>query len=186
MNDNSIFRLKIQYKGENEENGNIEKIKLEILVQCVNYTDAETVMCKIAEQYQMDKYEPYTYDIVKTKFSAGDIYGGAVLSADDANKSLTCGLLQHFFENESDGLYAVETVVFETIDGKEKSRKETCYIPATDVADAMGAATAILRHRGESPDDFIIPSAKLDNATYIYLRPKTSEEIFNQANDIFN
>lgn len=184
MNDNSIFRLKIQYKGENQETKEIEKVKLEILVQCVNYTDAETVMNKIAEQYQMNKFETCVYDIIKTKFTANDIYGGETLSADDNNR-LTCGLLQHFFEDESDGLYAVNTIIYGNKDEGEKDFKQTYYIPATNVANAMEAAEAILRYRGNHPDDFFIPSAKLDNATYIYLRPATSEEIFKQANKFF-
>lgn len=184
MNENSIFRLKVQYKTDNQETGEVEKIKLEILTQCVNYTDAEAVMNKVIEQYNMNKYEPCVYDIIKTKFEAGDIYGCKAMTADDDAK-LTCGLLQHFFEDESDGLYAVETIVFGNKDNKEKDLKRTFYISASHVANAMGLATAILQYEGQNMDDCLIPSAKLDNAAYAYLRPKTSENIYKLAANIF-
>lgn len=184
MNENSIFRLKVQYKMDNQETGEVEKMKLEILTQCVNYTDAEAVMNKIIEQYNMNKFETCVYDIVKTKFEAGDIYGCEAMAADDS-EILTCGLLQHFFENESDGLYAVENIVFGNKDNKEKDLKRTFYIPATNVANAMSLATKILRYEGYDMNDCLIPSAKLDNATYVYLRPKTSENIYKSAIDIF-
>lgn len=184
MNENSIFRLKVQYKAENQETGEVEKIKQEILTQCVNYTDAEAVMNKVIEQYQMNKFEPCTYDIVKTKFSANDIYGCKPLSADD-NKNLTCGLLQHFFEDESDGLYAVDNVVFGNKEDKEKDLKRTFFIPAKDTADATSAAIAILQYEGRDMNDCLISSVKLDYAEYVYLRPKTSEEIFKLATNIF-
>lgn len=184
MNDNSIFRLKVQYKAENQETGEVEKIKLEILAQCVNYTDAEAVMNKVIEQYQMNKFEPCIYDIVKTKFEANDIYGCEPMSADD-NTNLTCGLLQHFFEDESDGLYAVDNVVFGNKEDKEKDLKRTFFIPAKDTADATSAAVAILNYEGRDMNDCLISSVKLDHAEYIYLRPKTSESIYKLAKNIF-
>lgn len=184
MNDNTIFRLKVQYKADNQKTGKVEKIKLEILAQCVNYTDAEAVMNKVIEQYNMNKFEPCVYDIVKTKFEADSIYGCKAMSADDS-KNLTCGLLQHFFDNESDGLYAVETIVFGNKEDKEKDLKRTFYIPAIDVANAMSLATLILKYEGRDMNDCLIPSAKLDNATYVYLRPKTSESMYKLATNIF-
>ncbi len=183
MKENTIFRLKVQYKSENPETGDLEKTKLEILAQCVNYTDAETLMNKIIEQYDMNKFETCSYEIIKTKFVAGDIYGRTPLIADD-NDQLTCGLLQHFFHNDVDGLYAVETIVFGNKDEKEKDLKRTMYIPAQNVADAMSVANTILIHEGHNLDDCIIPSAKLDNAVYIYLLPKTSESIYQYMTNV--
>lgn len=184
MDSNSIFRLKVQYQAVNQETGDVEKTKLEILTQCVNYTDAEAVMNKIAEEYQMNKFEPCVYGIVKAKFSTDSIYGGETFIAED-NGALTLGLIQHSFEEEADGLYAVETIVFGNKENKEKDLKQTFYIPAKDVAHAMKAATEILTFNGHNLADCIIPSAKLDNASYVYLRPTTSERIFNQAIKIF-
>lgn len=184
MNENSIFRLKAQYKAESCETGEVEKIKIEILAQCANYTDAEAVMNKVAEQYQMNKFEPCTYDIVRTKFEANSIYGCEAMSADDG-KNLTCGLLQHFFKSESDGLYAVENIVFGNKEGKEKDLRRTFFIPAKDTADATSAAIAILQYDGYNIDDCLVSSVKLDYAEYVYLRPKTSEAIYKFATNIF-
>ena len=183
MEENTIFRLKVQYKSENPETGDLEKTKLEILTQCVNYTDAETLMHKVIEQYQMNKFESCTYEIIKTKILSGDIYGRKPLAADD-NDQLTCGLLQHFFNNEADGLYAVKTIVFGNKEDKEKDLKQTLYVPAQNVADAMKVATSILLYQGHNLNDCLIPSATLDNAVYVYLHPKTSESIFKYMNNV--
>lgn len=183
MNENSIFRLKIQYKTENQVSGDIEKVKLEIFAQCVNYTDAESVVYGLIDQYDLNKYEPCVYDIMRTKFEAGAIYGRSPLCPDEG--SSICGLVQHYFAEESEGLYAVETIVFGDKEAKEKDLKRTFYIPATNVADAMEAAGQILNYEGHSLKDCLIPSAKLDNAAYVYLRRKTSSIAYELANVIF-
>jgi hypothetical protein len=181
MNELSMFRLKVQYKSENQATGEIEKVKTEFLAQCVNYTDAENLMNKIIELDNMDKFEPCVYDIAKAKFEASDIYGTNIMKADD---KLVCGLIEHFFENDSEGLYAVETIVFGDKEAKEKDLKQTYYIPAANVADAMAAARKILIYHGHNIDDCLIPSTKLDKATLVFLRPTTSESIYKQATDI--
>lgn len=183
MSNNSMFRLKVQYKAVNQATGKDEKNKLEILIQAENYTEAEAVLNKIAKQYQFDKLEPYTYDIIRAKLLANDIYDYHGMVTDSENK-LTCGLIQHFFE-QSYGLYAVDTVVYGDKEADEKDLKETYYIPALDVSDAMNAAMAILKYYNHDYSECHVPSAKLDNAKYIYLQPYTSEAIFKQANDIF-
>lgn len=183
MKENLIFRLKAQYKAENPETGDLEKAKLEILAQCTDYTEAEKLMAKIIEQYNLNKFDPCVYEIIKMKFEAGDIYGCAPLVSEDAGK-LTCGLLQHFFNNETDGLYAVKTIVFGDKEEKEKDLKRTFYIPAQNVAAAMSVATSILLHEKRNLNDCLIPSATLDNAVYVYLRPKTSESIYKYMTEV--
>ena len=93
MNELSMFRLKVQYKSENQTTGEIKKTKAEFLAQCVNYTDAEKLMSRIIETESMNKFEPCTYDIIKAKFEASDIYGTKIMQADS---NLTCGLIEHF------------------------------------------------------------------------------------------
>lgn len=183
MNELSMFRLKVQYKSENPATGEIEKTKNEILAQCVNYTDAEKLMLKIIETDYMDKFEPCSYDITKAKFEASDIYGNPNVMLTD--KKLLCGLVEHFFENENDGLYAVETVVFGDKEAKEKDLKQTYYIPTCNVAEAMTAARKILANDGHNIGDCLIPSAKLDKATRVFLRTSTTEYINRQATEIF-
>lgn len=178
MNELSMFRLKMQYKSEVPETGELEKTKLEVLAQCVNYTDAESLTYRIIKQFNMDKFEPCLYDIVKMKLEATDIYGFGEMSVDMSE--LVCGLYQHYFANEDDGLYAVETIVFGDKELKEKDYKHTYYVPAANVADAMNATRKILSH-SYSLDDCFIPSAKLDKADYIYLRPSTSREIYDNV-----
>lgn len=182
MNELSMFRLKVQYKSENQATGEIVKTKTEFLAQCVNYTDAETLMNKIIETENMDKFEPCVYDIAKAKFEASDIYGTKIMQTDN---NLTCGLIEHFFENDSEGLYAVETVVFGDKEAKEKDLKQTIYIPAANVADAMAAARKILIYSGHNINDCLIPSTKLDNASLVFLRPATTEYINKQSTEIF-
>ena len=182
MNELSMFRLKVQYKSENQSTGEIEKVKAEFLAQCVNYTDAESLMNKIIETESMNKFEPCVYDIAKAKFEASDIYGTKIMKTDN---NLTCGLIEHYFENDSEGLYAVETIVFGDKEAKEKDLKQTFYIPSSNVADAMSAAREILFHNGHQISDCLIPSTKLDNASLIFLRPATSERIYKQTSEIF-
>ncbi len=178
MNELSLFRLKLQYKSENQETGELEKAKTEILVQCVNYTDAEKLVCEIIKLYNMSKFEPCVYDIVKTKFEAVDVYGSKIMEKEE---DLTCGLIQHYFTTDDDGLYAVEAIVFGDKEAKEKDLKFTFFIPSTNVADAMNKAKKILEGQGFALDNCLIPSAKLDKAEYVYLRPETSKEIYEHA-----
>lgn len=70
-------------------------------------------------------------------------------------------------------------------EAKEKDLKQTYYIPAANVADAMAAARKILIYHGHNIDDCLIPSTKLDKATSVFLRPTTSENIYKQATNIF-
>lgn len=179
MNTTSLmFRLKLQYKSENQTTGEIEKTKTEILVQCGCYTNAEEVAYSIMEQYHMDKFEPCTYDIIKTKIEPTDIYGNETMKVDYSYD--IDSLYQHYFANEEDGLYEVETIVFGDKEAKEKDHKHTFYIPAVNVADAMNKARTILQNMGYNLNDCLIPSAKLDKAEWIYLKPTTSEQIYNQ------
>ncbi len=173
-----MFRLKLQYKSENQETGEIEKTKTEVLTQCVCYADAEEVAYKLMEQYHMDKFEPCVYDIIKTKIEATDIYGNASMQIDTSYT--ISSLYQHYFDNEDCGLYEVETIVYGDKEAKEKDLKRTLYIPANDVSDAMNKAQSILQKEGFDLNNCLIPSAKLDKAKWIYLRPTTSDKIYNQ------
>lgn len=179
MNATSLmFRLKLQYKSENQSTGEIEKTKTEILTECVNYTNAEEVAYSIIEQYHMDKFEPCVYDIVKTKIETTDIYGNESMKIDYSYD--IDSLHQHYFDNEENGLYEVETIVFGDKEIKEKDHKHTFYIPAANVADAMNKARTILQNMGCELGNCLIPSAKLDKAEWIYLKPTTSEQIYNR------
>lgn len=175
MNEFSMFRLKVQHKSENQTTGELEKTRTEILAQCVNYTDAENLVLKIIEQYNMDKFEPCVYDISKAKFEATNILGYDNMKPDTTK---TCGLIQHYFESNDDGLYEVETIIFGDKTLKEKDTKITYYIPSSNIADAMNKARQTLRNNGYSLDSSLIQSAKLDKAEWVYLRPATSKSLY--------
>lgn len=179
MNELSMFRLKLQYKSENQTTGELEKAKTEILAQCVNYTDAESLVYEIIKQYHMDKFEPCVYDIAKAKMETTDIFGTDIMAVDTSY--MTNGLYQHYFVKTDDGLYEVETIVFGDKETKEKDLKRTYYIPAIDVADAMNKARGILYDEGNDLTNCLIPSAKLDKAEWVYLRPATSKEIYERT-----
>lgn len=182
MATNSLFRLKVQYKRTNQTTGEIEKVKAEILAQCLNYTEAEALMIRIGDWEEFDKFEPYAYEIAKVKFTTDDLFGGEPMCKMGAEKKMN-GLIEHYFANDSEGIYAVNTIVPGCKEKKTKDKKTTYYIPAKDVAQAMRRAQAILQRRGEM--DGIVPSAKLDNATSIYLDSQTSEAIYRYATQIF-
>lgn len=175
----SMFRLKLQYKSENETTGELEKTKTEILAQCENYTDAEALVYKLIKQYNMDKFEDCVYDITKAKIEATNIYGTDVMTAE--NTCAVNGLYQHYFASADDGLYEVEAIVFGDKQMKEKDTKIIYYISAANVANAMNMARAILRNQGCDLANCLIPSAKLDKAEWIYLCSSTSNEIYNHT-----
>lgn len=184
MNTKSMFRLKIQYKSESQETGEIKKTKIEILAQCANYTDAERLVNKLIEHYGMDKFEPCSYDITQCKFEVNAIYGNNILK--EESKNLYCNLSCHYFEEKNDGLYAVDVVIFGDKSRKEKDVKDTYYIPASSVAEAMVCAQKILIYNCNYLDNCLIQNVKLDNAEYIYLASSTSERIYKEGNVIFS
>lgn len=182
MNEYSLFRLKFQYNAEDNETKSINKLKLEVLAQCVNYTDAEAVASDLIRMFDMNKFETCVYEIVKAKFQATDILGTPILKVD--NTSLSNALTQHYFENEFEGLWAVEYVVYGDKAAKEKDVKGTLYIPATDMASAMGMARKVIEHNMLDLSSAQVSCAKIDNVEYIYLRQDTSSHIYERSQNI--
>lgn len=180
-----MFRLKLTYQAENQETGDVEKIKTEVLVQCVNYTDAETLLNKIIEHYAMNKLAPVVYEIVKCKFACQDIYLNSLTNCDSDDTPLTCGRLNCFFVNESHGLYAVDTIIFGDKSLKEKDIKTTYLIPAEDPADATVRAKLILADSGNDEEDIAVTNVKYDRAGDFYLEPMTYTELIDRSIKIF-
>lgn len=176
-----MFRLKLTYQAENQETGDVEKIKEEILVQCVNYTDAETLLNKVIEHYDMAKLAPVVYEIVKCKFDVQDIYLNSLTDCDSDDTPLTCGRLNVFFANESHGLYAVDTIIFGDKSLKEKDIKTTYLIPAEDPADATVRTKIILVDGGNDEEDIAVTNVKYDKAGNFYLEPKTYAELTDRS-----
>lgn len=181
----TMFRLKIAYQAENQETGEMEKVKEEILSECANYTDAEAVLTSIVEQYNLGKFGSVPYEIVKCKFSRHQLYVNDLIESDDENKTLTCGLLNCSFVDGMDGLYAVDVIIFGNKAEKEKDVKDTYFIPANDPADATHKAKEILGYGGHSKDDYAITNVKFDKATSMYFVPSSFESMKELSLRIF-
>jgi len=184
-NSNQMFRLKLNYQAENQQTGEVEKLKDEILVECVNYTDAETLLNKVIEHFGMAKLAPVVYEIVKCKFERNSIYLNSLVNCDDDEVPLTCGRLNCFFTNPNHGLYSVDTIVFGDKAAKEKDVKETYLIPAEDPADATIRARLILLFLGNHEDDIAVTNVKYDKASNFYLAPMSFNDLIERSNKIF-
>ena len=182
---NQMFRLKLTYMAENQTTGEVEKIKDEILAECMNYTDAETLLNKIIETFGMNKLEPVVYEIVKCKFSGTDIYLNALVKCDSEDVPLTCGRLNCFFADESHGLYSVDTIVFGDKELKEKDVKKTLLIPAVDTADASVLAKQIIMYEGNKSENIAIINVKYDKAGSFYFEPMSFENLNDRSDKIF-
>lgn len=180
-----MFRLKLAYQAENQETGEVEKVKEEILVQCVNYTDAETLMNKVIEHFSMNKLCPVVYEIVKCKFASSEIYLNSLIECDSDDTPLTCGRLNCFFVDGSHGLYSVDTIVFGDKASKEKDLKTTYLIPAKDPADATMRAKMILKYDNHQEEDIAVTNVKYDKAGNFYFDPMSFTNLIDRSTKIF-
>lgn len=182
---NQMFRLKLAYQAENKTTGEVEKVKEEILAECANYTDAETLLNKIIETFSMNKLEPVVYEIIKCKFSGNDIYLNSLIDCDSEDTPLTCGRLNCFFKDSTHGLYSVDTIIFGDKELKEKDIKRTFLIPASNTADASIRAEMILTHDGNNEEDIAVINVKYDKAGSFYFEPMSFESLNDRSYKIF-
>lgn len=185
VNSNQMFRLKLTYQMENQETGEVEKVKDEVLVECVNYTDAETLLNKIIEHFGMNKLTPVVYEIVKCKFTNRDIYFNDLINCDNDEVPLTCGRLNCFFISPYHGLYSVDTIRFGDKSIKEKDEKTTFLIPAVDPADATVRARQILIYNGSKEEDIAVTNVKYDKASNFYMAPMSFSDLTERSTKIF-
>lgn len=180
-----LFRLKLNYQAENQATGEVEKLKEEIIVECVNYTDAEILLNKIIENFSMNKLAPVVYEIIKCKFSSNDIYLNSLINCDSDEKLLTCGRLNCFFEKDTHGLYVVDTILFGDKSLKEKDVKNTFLIPAEDPADATMRAKYILLDGNNLEENIAVTNVKYDKAGNFYFKPETFDSLTKRSETIF-
>lgn len=160
----SYFRIKTEFTKE-QENGTLQKTKIEELVLATSYTEAEQVAYKLSELYSRTQFSNISIEIIKTKIS--DVLFNDILVQDDTQ---VCDMIGNFFddaESSGTGLYSVK-VDFYTIDNKtDKERKttETFYTPATSNADAT---SRIIEHLNSTMLDFVVRDTKFDKAEAIY------------------
>lgn len=166
MNGFNYYRLKMAWQGESED-GAVNKIKTEELVYASSYTEAEKLAFALIEQEQRDKFSGVSYEIVKTKIE--ELIFNDNLRTDN---TLTCGLINCYFEESEDtgvGLYGVK-VMFISVDeksGKEKRSHSVIYTPAKSNADASAIVGDYLRNSSER-GDFVVRDAKFDATSAIF------------------
>ena len=117
-NSHGFYRLKSSYCSENEDSGEIERIKKEELIMAIGYTDAESIAFKLMELYERNKFDNYNYEIVKAKIEEL-VFNDSVR----VSQELTQGLIEYYFEEDEEsgvGLYAVKVEFQNESEGKIK------------------------------------------------------------------
>lgn len=167
-----FFRIKMAYKGTNEE-GAIVPIKSEDLVMATCYTEAEKIAYKLAEG--KDEFGEVEVEILRTKIS--EIAYNDTFATDT---ELICGLISYFFEeseNTEVGLYQVQ-LVYQTMNektGKVKNENGSIYVPAYSSAKAIENVKAYLKQVGETRD-YTIRNVKYDKAQSVMVTPETHQD----------
>lgn len=171
----TLFKVKFTFAEPNDK-GKIKKSKLEIIAQCENYTDAEKLCYKVAEDYEMDKYEPYAYEIVRLKFTPHDVLYNRSITY---SNNLVCGLVQNFFENELENFFIVNVTIFGNEDDNSKDAKMQFCVPAIDAVAAINHVTKRMAYNNYRRDEYEFTSVKVDGASEAYFTPQTHEALLN-------
>lgn len=161
-----LFKIKFSYQGENE-NGEMENKKLQVLAQCCNYTDAEKLAFCIIERDSLDKFECSDPEIVRLKTPVSGILLNDTV---DTSDELTCKLVEVFFPSEGDSWYVVKIDVESVIDEKVKVNKEEYLLPASSTTDAIKKLGPCMQMR-----DYRVTHTSIDRSELIYLTPETVE-----------
>lgn len=172
----SIFRLKFAYKYE-AETGDVKKTKLEVFVECNTYTEAESLVYAIAKNKSMDRFEDYSYEIIKTKFSTIDFINNHTLANDEV---LIENRIEHFFEGENDGFFIIK-VKFIAIDEKEKDTTSQYVVCDKSINSATRFIVDHLKSLNYS--NFVVTDSKLDAADSIFLSKVSHVKIMNAKNE---
>lgn len=174
----AIFRIKFAYKADNQETGSIDKVKSEVLAQCVNYTDAEALAVKLIELEEMSKYEPADYEIIRQKFSHADLeLSDKVMNFD--TEALVNGLVEHYFIDADSQLYLTKAMLpYIDDNGNEKFTKLEAYVSAKSAVEAINYFRKVLVNRGDK--GFSFKQVKAENVNAIYLCPETHAQVFNR------
>lgn len=171
MNTNLIFRLKFAYKGEKDD-GKLTKKKLEVLAQCVNYTDAETLASQIIKNEEMNKYEECEYEIVLTKLKLENILLNDTMYDGDEVQNLK----ELYFSGEQDGIFQIKARFLAKDEG-EKDTSDDYLVPGETINDAVTYLKKYLVNVcGYKVAGFTISSSKVDNAENLYLKESVYEK----------
>lgn len=168
MKVNQVFELKFSYKGENED-GEMQKKKLNVLAQCTNYTDAEKLVHTIITKEEMEKFEDCSYTISLTNFLVSNILVNDTLQESD---DLVMGLTETFFVKEEDGVFAVKVKFFGDKEAKEKDITDTLLVPGSNINNAiLYLKKFLINKKGYQSCDFTVMGSNITNAESLYLEP---------------
>ena len=171
----TLFKVKFAFVEPNDK-GKMKKSKLEIIAQCETYTDAEKLCYKVAEDYEMGKYEPFTYEIVRLKFTTHDVLYNNSIAYD---KNLICGLVQNYFENEIENFFIVNVTIFGDEESNSKDAKMQFCVPAVDAVSAINYVINRMAGNNYRRDEYDITNVKVDGASEAYFTPQTHEALLN-------
>ena len=166
----NLFKIKFAYKGEDEDGG-LKKKKLQIICQCVNYTDAEALAMKVMENDGMLKYEHEEPEIIRLKHSVDKLLLNDTMT--------TCSILVNklselYFQGDSDAIFIVKVNIFQDIDSG-KGYTEEYMVPEKNGIAAINYVKKYLIHKGRSSNSFLILSHKIDETESIYMEPDLIE-----------
>lgn len=171
-----LFRIKNNYITADEESGRVVKVKEEYLVSAENYTDAECFITKYNAEHNTERFGPAEYEIVKEKFNYNNIELNDVLNFDD--RDTTCGLIEHFFVEDTDRLFAVTVRFFGDKEAGEKSYNSTYYVPARN---AESAIKYVKTNLIKEDADYMITKTVADNVASIFLTPSIHQELIDRV-----
>ena len=172
-----LFKIKFRFKEPNDK-GELKRAKLDIIAQCENYSEAEQLAIIIAKDYEMDRSEPYSYEIIKLKLSVNDIlYSDTTL---DYQKDLVLGLVGTYLNNELADIYIVNILVFENEEIKTKSVKRVFCVPAYNAVGAINQVQSWMASFKYSQDEYKVINAKVDGASEIYFKPDTFDKLIKK------
>lgn len=180
----TLFRIKFSYKGEDQK-GEITKKKLEVLAECVNYSDAEMLAERLIELEKMNKYEPSEYEITLTKIEVNNVLVNNILNESD---DYVKGLSELFFSGEQDSVYSIKVKFFGDKSAKEKDTTSIYLVPGRTIDSAVSYIKKYLvNNKCYALIDFMVIGSALDKAENIYLLPKTydskREESFEEEEE---
>lgn len=156
---NKFFNLKFSYLSTNAD-GELVAKKHQIIIEGINYQDAEQSAISFFEHFHLNKNEKPIYEISKIKIT--DLIT-------DANHLLTDGInglnLIHSAENDfvkssdSFGLYKIN-ISYQDLESK--LRKTTIHVFAANIAKSISLSNSFIKKFFDRSDAFIT-QIKLEN-----------------------
>lgn len=132
METTDFYVLKLQFKAEDVETGEMKKQKREFLAECVNYAEAEKLAYDIMEDQGWMKHEFSKPEVVR--ITVKDLRTNSCITAE---KESIGDFSEMYLEEEDDHFYKVDlSDPVEDENGKIKYVKISLFIPASTTGEA--------------------------------------------------